>query len=339
MSKALRIAWAVSWSVAALLSPLIVRACVIVYPTVKVGRDFRARAMDRGHPVEGLRLVLTAMGSASSRPLEVESSITDRDGYARFYNLKEGSFFLAADHDGGVSDGVNIEVSPDGPTQVTTSLRWPSIQPIQVHSVDGLVRSVYLYPAQSQPELSLSLLEGVSGREIATTHTDSKGRFDFAAPVPPGMYFLRLNPSGLLASDGESIEGLIAFEVAPKAANKTLAIDIGWSDCGLGYAQRVAHSEMNLNQVCGDIADALGAAITNAQVMLLSDGEDAKVIQETRSIPKGQFSLPPTQNGTYQLLIRSLGFRPFLRVIHLDPVSGAPGECQHPIHVRLDVML
>jgi hypothetical protein len=35
---------------------------------------------------------------------------------------------------------------------------------------------------------------------------------------------------------------------------------------------------------------------------------------------------------------RSLGFRPFLRVIHVERLGASEG-CRNPIHVRLDVML
>jgi hypothetical protein len=318
----------------ALSSPLIASACTIIYPTATAGTGFRVRVMDRGRPVHSLKLVLNRHDSSGSRKREPVYSLTDVDGYARFANLDPGSYFLTADHDSGVMDGLIVDVRPSGATNVTVSLNWPNAAPLQVRSVSGTLRGPDYYPRQTQVEVLLSLLEGVSGRVIGTTQTDSKGGFSFAGAIPSGIYFLRLIPSELRAWDGEQIEGMIAIEVDPKAAQDALDLDLGWSSCGLGYAQRAKYPEMKVSKLCGDVADDAGGVISDAQVMLLANGENAEILEETRSGTDGQFTLRGRNEGTYMLLVKSPGFQPFLRVMHMD-TSGTSEGCQQPINVRL----
>jgi len=318
----------------ALFSPLVARACSIFYPTVQVGTGFRVRVMNRGRPVHSLKLVLNQNDSSGSRKREPVYSLTDVDGYARFANLNPGSFFLTADHDSGVMDGLIVDVRPSGATNVTVSLNWPNATPLQVRSVSGTLRGPDYYPRQTQVEVLLSLLEGVSGRVIGTTQTDSKGGFSFAGAIPSGIYFLRLIPSELRAWDGEQIEGMIAIEVDPKAAQDALDLDLGWSSCGLGYAQRAKYPEMKVSKLCGDVADDAGGVISDAQVMLLANGENAEILEQTGSEADGQFALRRHDGGIYQLLVKSPGFQPFLRVMNID-TSGTSEGCQQPINVRL----
>jgi hypothetical protein len=323
---------------AVLFSPCIVRACSIVYPTVQVGRGFRVRVTDRGQPVRALRLVLSHPESPKSKRVVAVYSLTDADGYASFANLDPGSFLLTSDHDGGVADGVAVEVSLGGPANVTVPLKWPSLTPVPVRSMSGIVRGPDYYPSQEQVPLSLSLLEPMSARVIATTLSDSKGRFAFTDEVPAGIYFLRLNPSRLRGWSGEQMEGLITIEVSGKAKDDALDLDLGWSSCGLTYKQRQIYPEARLGRICGDIADIEGAAVSNAQVLLLASGEGAEVLEQTKSGVQGQFSIHERQEGTYKLLIIYPGFQPYLRWILFDATGSIEG-CQEPIHVRLEVML
>ncbi|MFZ0978036.1 MAG: carboxypeptidase-like regulatory domain-containing protein [Candidatus Acidiferrales bacterium] len=293
---------------------------------------------DRGRPVKGLRLVLGPDESHTLQRIGTIYALTDADGYARFSNLTPGSFLLTSDHDGGVADGTIIEVSPGGPPDVTVTLGWPSHAPLSVRSVRGTLRGPDYYPRQAQTQLSLSLLDGVSARVIATTLTDGKGDFNFANEVPSGLYFLRLNPSDLLARDGEQIQGMMAIEVDRKANQDVLDLDVGWTTCGLAYEQRERYPELKVSTICGDVADVVGAAVSNAQVMLLATGEDGEILEQTRSGARGQFALQEQHEGAYQLLVESLGFLPFLRVIHIEAAAPSQG-CQQPIHIRLQVAM
>jgi hypothetical protein len=328
----------VSWAILTVFfSACITRACTIVPDTIEVGSKFQVRVTDRGRAVKGLRLVLSTVSSTGAQPKVVIDSFTNVEGYAQFLNLNSGSFWLSPDHDGGDADAILVYVSTSGPEDKTLFLGWPSRAPLTVRSASGILRGPDYYPNQVQAPISVSLLEGISGREIETTKTDSKGRFNFTNEIPSGIYFLRLNRSGLRGWSGEQMEGLIAIEVTGEAKWNALDLDLGWSSCGLSYAQREIDSELKLDKICGAIADSEGAVVSNAQVMLLANDENAKIFEQTKSETNGQFALREQPDGTYQLLVKSPGFRPFLRVIHFQS-AGQSETCQQPISVRLDVM-
>ncbi|MDE3170858.1 MAG: carboxypeptidase regulatory-like domain-containing protein, partial [Acidobacteriota bacterium] len=239
-----------------------------------------------------------------------------------------------ADHDAYIADGANIDVSPGGPTDLTITLQWPNVPPLQVRSLGGQMLAPSYYPNESQIPLSLSLLEAVSGRVIATIHSDDQGHFSFPDTVPTGLYFIRLNPSDLRASDGEQIKGMIGVAFNPKAGSKELDGYLGWSDCGLGFAQRVPRPPMTVAAVCGDILDSMGAAIGNARVLLLDDKRRGAVLADASSNSSGKFALPGIAAGTYRLLITYPGFAPFLLEIHLKP-DGNARTCRDPMHIQL----
>jgi Carboxypeptidase regulatory-like domain len=313
-----------------IISPCIAHACSIVYPTVRVGTKFRVRVMNDHRPIGSLQLVLGDPGAVALH------TFTGADGYASFSNLHPGSFLLTADHDGGVADGVVVEVSANGPTDVTIPLKWPNSVPVNVRSVSGAVRGPEYYPSQAQVQLSLSLLEGVSARVLATVLADSKGRFNFTDKVPPGIYFLRLNSSGLRGWSGEEMQGMIAINVT-QDANDGLDLDLGWSSCGLRYAEREIHPPAALRRLCGDVSDSEGAVVSDAEVLLLETSEKARVVGQTRTRVTGQFAFQAHLSGDYQLLIRSGGFQPFLQPIRIEGTGPAEG-CNQPFHARLQLM-
>lgn len=321
----------------ALISPLTSYACSIVYPTVQVGRTFRVKVMDHSRPVEGLRLVLTHSDFSHDDLTQSASiySVTNADGFARFTDLTPGLFLVTSDHDAGVADGVMVKVSIGGVVDATIPLQWPNAEPLHVRSLSGTLRGPEFYPGQMQVPISLSLLHGVSTRAIAAANTDSKGHFRFSDAVPPGIYFLRLNPSELRSQyDGEQIEGMIVVEINGNAKESGLDLDLGWSTCGLRYSQPRQHAEMRVSKLCGDVADMYGAAISKAQIILLEGGEDADILNQTQSEADGQFMLKGQHEGHYQLLVKSPGFGPFLRAVHLVP-SEASTDCHEPIRIRL----
>lgn len=306
------------------------------YRTVQVGPDFRVRVTDRGRPVKGLRLVVGVDSTSPTDPRNTYA-LTDADGYVSFSNHSPGSFLITTDKDDVLADAAVVEVSPGAQPNVTVSLRWPSTDPITVRSVSGTMRGPDFYPGEQQVPLSLSLLESVSSRVIAETTSDGKGRFKFAPDVRPGIYFLRLNRSGLRGWSGEQMEGLIAIEVSRDAKQSGLDLDLGWSSCGLTHAQREVYSELKLGKVCGEIADAMGAEVASADVLLMASGEGGEIVEETRSGEKGRFGFQEQHEGSYQLLIKYPGFRPYVRPVHIETVSS-PDGCLSPVEVRLEVM-
>ena len=186
----------------ALIQPHEARACTLGYSSVKVGSSFSVRVTNDTGPVKELRLLLTRRGQ-HARPIH---ALTDADGRAKFSNLKEGSFVLEADHDAGTSGAVFVDVSAKGATDVTLPLIWPGAPILSVKSASGTIRGPDYYPSGEQPPLSLTLLDAMSQRIIAQMQSDTKGRFAFRQEVPAGLYFLRLNPSGVFGWSGEQID-------------------------------------------------------------------------------------------------------------------------------------
>jgi hypothetical protein len=288
--------------------------------------------------VNALRLVLSSFSADGTLGADSTSSLTDKDGIATFSDAMPGSFVLAAGYDGGVADAVLMEVSANGPTNVTVVLRWPSRTPLSATSISGVARGPAYYPSQEQLHLSLSLVEALSGRVIATTDTDNKGRFNFKVDSVPGIYFLRLNRSGLRGWSGEEMEGMIAIELNRESGAGPLDLDLGWSSCGLTFAQGEIHPESEIGILCGGIVDNANAAVPDAQVLLMTSGEEAHPLEQIRSGMKGQFTFEERHAGTYQLLIIAPGFQPFLLPIHVHQPPKRGRGCEKPIHVILKAM-
>jgi hypothetical protein len=152
--------------------PAVVSACSVVYPTVEVGKAFRVKVTDRGRPIKGLRLVVGPSDVGGGQI----SSVTDSDGYASFDNLFPGNLTRTAEYDGGWGNTVFLHISSDGPANATVFLTWPARSPIMVRTPSGLIRGPQYYPNQVQVELLLSLIDGITAREIEETRSDNNGR-------------------------------------------------------------------------------------------------------------------------------------------------------------------
>ena len=315
--------------VATILSGL-AGACTLVYPTVRAGPNFLVTITDRGRPVQGLRLQLVKDDARTSTRPDVIEAISDDRGLAQFNHVLPGSFFLSAAYDGGIADGVTVKVSSDGPGGVMVPLKWPSEKPVRVRTVSGTLRDP-LRPRR----FSVSLLEGLSARVIWTTDTDSGGEFTLPN-VTPGIYFLALKPFGAQTESSEKGGDWIAIEVNSQADEEKLNLDLGWSSCGLSYTDRTkcSHTQLKVESWCGKVVDPLGAVISNADVLLLDNGPNQKVLREAHTDNVGRFALQDARDGTYQLVVKSPGFDPLQETVQIDS-SQASGPCLRPVSVRL----
>ena len=212
-------------------------------------------------------------------------------------------------------------------------MKWPNA-PLSARFVRGTLRASNYNPEKTR--LSLSLVEGLSGRVVQTSGSDSSGRFNFAS-VDPGIYFLRLNPSGLKGLSGEEITGLITIEVSHDSEVSGLDLDLGWSSCGLSYVNQSTcrQPKLEVSRVCGDVFDVSGALISNAEILLLEDSEMARILERTHTDVAGQFSLVEPKDGIYQLAVESPGFSPLRRTLHVRPAEGS--GCQRPIKVQMSI--
>jgi len=280
---------------------------------------------DRGLPIVGLTVSLGSGGGTIDE-------VTDAQGYAQFSDLFPGSLRLTTQYGGDWTDFVFVDVSDSGPQNALVQLSWPGRKPIAVRTVQGILRGPNYYPTLEQKSISLSLVDARSRRAIETIASDEKGRFRFNAAVPPGIYFIQLS----LADKNESSDevGTISIELNSAANLDGLDLDFVWTDCGLEYAQRHAQGELKVGKICGDVADTSGGVIEKAQVALLDGDDELKIVTRSLSGPMGQFTIPDTSDGVYELVVSSLGFQPFVRRVRL--VSDHTEGCTKPMRIRLD---
>jgi len=287
---------------------------------------------DRGGPVVGLRVEL------SSR-VEKFTAETDKDGYAFFDNLKPGSFLLRPEFDPVWPDTVIVDVSPSGPADVTVPLTWPGRAPVTVGALKGILRGPHFYPSFGQGPFSMVLVEGISARVIETTESDGEGRFNFQSKVPPGIYFIQIKLTS--TNDGrrtdDQIHGGIAVELSMAPGGEELDVDLGWSDCGLSYKQREKTPDVKVGKICGDVADTEGAAVGGAQLFLLTNGDEPKVVDQAMSDSNGKFAMKREPEGTYRLVVTRLGFEPSRLFVHIGN-SNSSEQCEQPMHLRLGVL-
>lgn len=299
-------------------------ACSVVYPGVKVGPNFRVKVEDHGRPVKGLRVEI---GSSNNRTV----ADTDQNGLALFRSIRPGFYYLNADHDAGIPDGARLEVRSDGPTNVTVPLKWPSIAPILVRSLKGNIRGPDYLPGQSQPMLSLDLLEGISGRSLQSLRTTDTGEFNFGRTAP-GLYFLRLKPSGLKGWSGEQVTGLVAVVVDSGASTDHLDVSLGWTSCGLWYADSSTcpQSDLRIEQLSGQVLDAAGAAIQDAKILVFDLTQT--LVEGLQSDSAGKFTSTHALAGTYELVVSRAGFTSLHRTVHIEPT---PTSTQSRLTVKL----
>jgi hypothetical protein len=174
---------------------------------------------------------------------------------------------------------------------------------------------------------------GRSRKHAATTTAGA-----FHSVLVPGIYYIRLKPSGFRAPDSELIHGEIPIEINEAAGLNSLDLDLEWSSCGLRYSETARQSSLKMSKICGDVEDPMGGVIGRAQVWLRSVARESVVIEHmTTRDETGQFELREQDVGDYQLIVKSPGFQPYLRLIHLDPAKTSDG-CKHPLRIRLGVL-
>lgn len=165
------------------------------------------------------------------------------------------------------------------------------------------------------------MLEGSSGRRLKSLQTNDSGEFNFESAAP-GLYFLSLKPSGLRGWSGEEITGLVAVAVNHDAPTDHLDVDLGWTSCGLWYADRskCSQSDLQIEQLSGEVLDTSGAAIPDAKVLLFDSAET--LVERLQSDSAGKFTSPYSLAGTYQLVVSRAGFTPLRRTLHAEPTDN-----------------
>jgi len=312
---------------------------------VHAGPSFRVRVDDsRGRPVQGLSLEVQSSASKSK-------AVTDEDGFVSFHDLSPGLYSLRAEQDVGSCLGKVLEVQSDVSSGIAVPMTWPTVTPVTARSLKGTLHIPNYVPGRAGPELSLRLLVGVSGQQVASGHTNGTGDFDLGVAAP-GIYFLDLEPSALNDPHGNPIIGRIAVSLEPDATADHLELELGWTDCGLTSMDltRCPPAELHLGQLRGRVTgpagavilnggdalrhipvhiDPAGPAIPDAEILLVAPG--GGLIERLSSDRSGEFASKQVPAGSYDLLVRSFGFTTFRARAFVSPDASPIG--------RLDIKL
>jgi hypothetical protein len=306
---------------------------------IHVGPNFRVAVDDhRGRPVRGL-VIRVESGAA------VEKEITDENGVVLFRDLSPGLYSLKAEQDAGGWSAKVLEVHSDR-SGSTVPMTWPSVTPLRIRSLKGILHVPNYVPGQAGPKLDLALLSGASGQRLTSVRTSDTGQFDFEVTAP-GIYFLSLEPSSLKGWDGSPVTGRIAVSVETDAPSDHLDLELGWTDCGLSYVDLTPcpPAELRIGQLRGRVigpADAVvvrggdvlrrapvrmdsgGPAIPGAEILLVDPS--GNLVERLRTDSSGEFALEQTLAGPYELLVRSGQFETFRARVFSAPDTPPPAK-------------
>jgi len=305
------LAISVALFLASLATSPVSSACSVTSLPISVGPNFWVKVSGYDGPVKGLRLNLSS-GSPRDRG---RSAVTDDNGIATFNDAPRGTQYLQAGHDNG--PGFELDVKRGGPANIIVPMQWPAIEPIQVRSLTGTMRAPDAVPGRlEQPVLSLELLDGISGRVLASINTTSRGAFDFGK-LAPGVYFIHLKP---YTAFSQTVEGLISVAVDPAAPARAGKLDLNltWTSCGLGYMDQLQcpQPDLYVNKLEGRVS-----AFRGAEIVLL-DVAQSEVVHVSTDRNNGDFSFPGPLAGTFELRIDGGGFTPVHTPLHIEPTAA-----------------
>jgi hypothetical protein len=277
-----------------------------------VGSSFKVKVSNYQGPVGGLLVKITSLDNHLN-----QSAVTDGSGVAQFRDIPKGTWYLDADHDNGF--GLELDIKANGPTNMVVPMRWPSTEPIHVHSLAGTMRA----PGSQldQPALPLELLERVSGRVVSTLETSNRGEFDFGKRVP-GLYFIRLKAYSF--GNQQQVGGLISIAVDPTARGiaDNLDLNLVWTSCGLTYTDQsqCRYPDLHVNTLAGHVSDSLARPVYLGAQIILLDAAQNQVVHATPD-QSGNFSFPGPLMGTYQLRVEGAAFTPVHTPLHIEPTA------------------
>jgi hypothetical protein len=291
------------------------RACSIVEWVINVGPDFKVVVEDRGHPARGVRVRIEGNPSTVSgqsvaifgQPLMIgrDFAVTNENGVAFFHGVHSGSKTLTVVSIAGSDQGVALNVTSKGETEVRIPLWWMNTEPFAVRSLRGRLRGSGSDIGRS----SLNLVELASGRKLKTVETNGRGDFDFENTLP-GLYAI-----------GAGDFGQFIVEVDRAARFDELDLELGRENCGgtiLIDRNKCPRDNFRMDRLLGQVTDASGAIVPNASIDLLN--ADDTLLERLQSDAEGKFA-SSRETGTYDLLVRMAGFPPYRATVRLGPTS------------------
>lgn len=273
--------------------------CTVIPSYLDVGRNFQVKVQNHRGPVEGLSIKI------SSGRGEYHAA-TDKRGVAIFHDIPSGDWYVSTSLNDGISGAPVLKINARKRSSITVPLTWPGIDPIPVRSLKGnLILDNFIGGVDSQPKMTIALVEGISGRPLQSVEAGSDGAFDLDSPSA-GLYFLRIGTT----VGREAVDGFVAVEVDPRAAAESLNLDLTWSSCGLAYTDQSTcpKSSFRFSQARGRVVDPTGAPLSKTQVYL---SNSTSVVVEQQSNAAGEFSIAAPSAGEYQFGVRRLGFTDF----------------------------
>jgi hypothetical protein len=192
-----------------------------------------------------------------------------------------------------------------------------------LHARDRLIHSLTACLAvflAKLGDLSLELLEGVSGRVVSSISTKSRGEFDFGSLLP-GLYFIHLKPYS--TSFGQ-VEGLISVTVDPRAPTPALDLNLNWSSCGLMVMdlRQCPQPELHVKALRGHASEPGARGVRRLEIVLLDVAQNQ--VAHVSTDRNGDFSFPGPLEGTFALRIEGGGaINPVHNPLHIEPTTSA----------------
>lgn len=213
-----------------------------VFPkTRKVADHFDVSAQGFAGPIAGIDITVESLNRGANDLETVARSTTDASGVAHFQDLPPGKYVvrtkMALDND---SAEIVVRKTRRENLESEIALHWPTRRVLRARQLKGSLASFADVgePSAALEGITLTLLEGYSGRKIETQLSASDGGFAFEA-LSPGLYFLRVEDtadSGTLRPWGRrDVKGEIPIELnlTDTAAPEMIELRIApCFDCG-----------------------------------------------------------------------------------------------------------
>jgi protocatechuate 3,4-dioxygenase beta subunit len=282
-------------------------------PTGTASVEGSVTAAGAGHPLEGARVRLLAIGAPEISPTSAETDVSGRFVLA---NLPEGRYRMFAEKEGYVRAEAGAR-SPDGMGQEIELRSGQKLTNVAIAILPDAVLRGSVVGHELEP------LSGVTVVAVRETHrsgrlqmlpagsgaTDKKGQFTITG-VAPGRYYLMANPAGAernrirLLADRAAIDRVYVPGFYPGAADPSAAVPI---DVTAGM--NLAGLEVTLHRgdavrVSGRVLHGRNGAVGASVRIFRADASDfASVSRRTMVVQDavGRFQFDAIRPGAYVL--------------------------------------
>ena len=229
-------------------------ACSNAFTPLDVGQRFVVEVSDNGKPLPGLKIELsTYAGLTADEGKTVTIITTGANGQATFKAVQPGMYYVAIKHPA-ASPFLAIRVSqhPNNPAKKLT-LEWPGMKFAQARSASGVLNGLASTDRGFLKDLGepiyrplvgskVTLSKAISNEVVGEGVTREEGKFDFR-DVPPGSYFLQVEPPPENNLRWMQASGYIPIEVAPHSQVSSLNLALTMAVCGSNAYEQLERNE------------------------------------------------------------------------------------------------